>query len=73
MIQLHMKRYLISSNSKNKRDTLPFLNKIKLLSIKNVEDLQKLNELIALQNQVIEVRLQNTLGGKNYQQNVKKL
>ena len=33
-----------------------------LYSIKNKEELEKLNELVSLQNQVQEVRLQDTLG-----------
>ena len=32
-----------------------------LYSIKNIEDLGKLNELVSLQNQVQEVRLQDKL------------
>ena len=44
-----------------------------LYSIKNVEDLQKLNELISLENQVNEVRLQDWLGTQNYREDSKKL
>ena len=44
-----------------------------LYSIKNVEDLQKLNELVSLQNQVNEVRLQDRLGEQNYHEDSKKL
>ena len=44
-----------------------------LYSIKNVEDLQKLNELVSLQNQVNEVRLQDRLGVQNYHEDSKKL
>ena len=44
-----------------------------LYSIKNVEDLQKLNELVSLQNQVNEVRLQDRLGEENYHEDPKKL
>ena len=44
-----------------------------LYSIKNVEDLQKLNELVLLQNQVNEVRLQDRLGEQNYHEDSKKL
>ena len=43
-----------------------------LYSYKNVEDLQKLNELVSLQNQVQEVRLQNKLGDQNYHEDIKK-
>ena len=42
-------------------------------SIKNVEDLQNLNELVSLQNQVQEVRLQDKLGEQNYHEDSKKL
>ena len=41
-----------------------------LYSIKNEEDLEKLNEAISLQNQVKEVRLQNKLGEQNYHENI---
>ena len=43
-----------------------------LYSIKNVEDLEKLNEAISLQKQVQEVRLQNKLGDQNYHENINK-
>ena len=43
-----------------------------LYSIKNEEDLEKLNEAISLQNQVKEVRLQNKLGEQNYHENINK-
>ena len=43
-----------------------------LYSIKNVEDLQKLDEAVSLQNQVNEVRLQDRLGAQNYHENSKK-
>ena len=43
-----------------------------LYSIKNVEDLKKLNEAISLQKQVQEVRLQNRLGDQNYHENINK-
>ena len=43
-----------------------------LYSIKNVEDLQKLNDAVLLQNQVQEDRLQNKLGEQNYYEDVKK-
>ena len=44
-----------------------------LYSIKNIEDLEKLNELISLQNQVNEVRLQDKLGEQNYHHNTNKI
>ena len=44
-----------------------------LYSIKNVEDLQKLNDLVSLENQVNEVRLQDWLGTQNYHEDSKKL
>ena len=44
-----------------------------IFPIKNVEDLQKLNEAISLQNQVHEVRLQDKLGEQNYHEDSKKL
>ena len=44
-----------------------------LYSIKKMEDLQKLKELISLQNQLSEVRLQDNLGEQNYHQNTTKL
>ena len=44
-----------------------------LYSIKNVEDLEKLNEAISLQKQVQEVRLQNKLGDQNYHENINKI
>ena len=37
-----------------------------LYSIKNREDLEKLNELTSLQNQVKTVRLQEKLGKQNF-------
>ena len=43
-----------------------------LYSIENVEDLQKLNELVSLQTQVNEVRLQDKLGEQNYHEDSKK-
>ena len=42
-----------------------------LYSIKNVEDLEKLNEAISLQKQVQEIRLQNKLGDENYHEDIK--
>ena len=44
-----------------------------LYSIKNVEDLQKLDEAVSLQNQVNEVRLQDRLGAQNYHEDSKKI
>ena len=41
-----------------------------LYSIKNVEDLEKLNEAISLQKQVQEARLQNKLGDQNYHEKI---
>ena len=43
-----------------------------LYSIKNVEDLQKLNEAVSLQNQVQEVKLQDKLGEQNCHEDSKK-
>ena len=43
-----------------------------LYSIKNVEDLEKLNEAISLQKQVQEIRLQNKLRDQNYHEDIKK-
>ena len=39
----------------------------------NVEDLQKLNELVSLESQVKAVRLQDNPGEQNYHQNTKNL
>ena len=44
-----------------------------LYSIKNVEDLEKLDEAVSLQKQVQEVRLQNRLGDQNYDEDINKL
>ena len=44
-----------------------------LYSIRNIEELEKLNKLISLQKQVDEVRLQDKLREQNYHQNTKKL
>ena len=44
-----------------------------LFPIKNIEYLKDLNEAVSLQNQVQEVRLQNTLGDQNYHEDQKKL
>ena len=38
-----------------------------LYSTRNIEDLQKLNELASLQNQVQEARLQDELGEQKYE------
>ena len=43
-----------------------------LYSIKNIEDLEKINEAISLQKQVQEVRLQNKLGDQNYHEDINK-
>ena len=43
-----------------------------LFPINNREDLQNLNELVSLQNQVNEVRLQDKLGEQNYHEDSKK-
>ena len=53
-------------------DTLIFFIRLMLYSIKNLEDLEKLKELLALQNQVQEVRLQDNLVKQNYQENTHK-
>ena len=44
-----------------------------LYSIKNIEDLEKLEEAISLQKQVQEIRLQNKLGDQNYHEDIKKI
>ena len=44
-----------------------------LFSIENGDDLKNLNELVSLQNQVNEVRLQDKLGKQNFHENIKKL
>ena len=44
-----------------------------LYSIKNRDDLEKLNELISLQNQVKALRLQYKLGKQNFPEDLKKL
>ena len=43
-----------------------------LFPFRNVEDLQKLNEAISLQNQIQEVRLRNNLGNQNYHEDIHK-
>ena len=44
-----------------------------MYSIKNIEDLKDLNELVSLQGQVKAVRLQDKLGEQNYHQKSEKL
>ena len=44
-----------------------------LFPIKNVEDLQNLNELVSLQNQVKVVKLQDKLGEQNFHEDMKKV
>ena len=44
-----------------------------LFPIKNREDLEKLNELVSLQNQVKTVRLQDILGEQNFHEDMKKV
>ena len=44
-----------------------------LFPIKNREDLEKLNELVALQNQVEAVRLQDKSGKQNFHEDMKKV
>ena len=44
-----------------------------IFPVKNKEDLQKLNELVSLQNQVNEVRLQDRHGKQNFHEDMKKL
>ena len=44
-----------------------------LFPIKNREDLEKLNELVSLQNQVKTVRLQDKLGEQNFHEDLKKV
>ena len=44
-----------------------------LYSIKNRKDLEKLNELVSLQNQVQQVRLQDKLGKQNFHEDMKKV
>ena len=42
-----------------------------LYSIKDREDLEKLNELVSLEDQVKTVRLQDKLGKQNFHEDVK--
>ena len=44
-----------------------------MFPIRNVEDLQTLNEAVSLQNQVKAVRLRDKLGEQNYHEDAKKL
>ena len=44
-----------------------------MFPIRNVEDLQNLNEAVPLQNQVEAVRLQDKLGEQNYHEDAKKI
>ena len=44
-----------------------------LYSIKNIEELEKLNELASLQDQVKVVRLQDKLGKQNFHEDMKKV
>ena len=44
-----------------------------LYPIGNVEDLQKLNELVSLENQVKVVRLQDNLGKQNFHEDMRKV
>ena len=41
--------------------------------IKNIEDLQKLDEAVSLQNQVKFVRLQDKLGKQNFHEDMKEV
>ena len=44
-----------------------------LYSIKNREDLERLNELVSLETQVKTVRLQDKLGKQNFHEDMKKV
>ena len=44
-----------------------------LFPIRNVEDLENLNELVSLQNQVKVVKLQDKLGEQNFHKDLKKV
>ena len=44
-----------------------------LFPIRNVEDLENLNELVSLQNQVKVVKLQDKLGEQNFHEDLKKV
>ena len=41
--------------------------------MKNIEELEKLNELVPLQTQVQEVRLQDQLGKQNFHEDMKEV
>ena len=43
-----------------------------LYSIKDREDLEKINELVSLENQVKAVKLQDKLGKQNFHENFEK-
>ena len=44
-----------------------------LYLIKNGDDLEKLNELVSLQNQIGELRLQDKIGKENLHEHMKKV
>ena len=44
-----------------------------MYSIKNIADLENLNELVSLQDQVKAVRLQDKLGKRNFHEDMKKV
>ena len=44
-----------------------------LFPIRNLEDLQNLNEAVSLQNQVKDVRLQDKLGKQNFHEDMTKV
>ena len=44
-----------------------------MFPIRNVEDLQKLNESVSLQNQVKSVRLQDKLGKQNFHEGMEEV
>ena len=44
-----------------------------MYAIKNVDDLDKLNELVSLENQVKTVKLQHKLGKQNFLEDMKKV
>ena len=50
-----------------------FSRKQILISIKNVEELQKLNKLVSLKNQTEAVRLQANLGKQNFHEDMGKV
>ena len=55
------------------RASFCFHDCLMMYSINNTEDLEKLNGLIALQNQVKSLRLQGGLGKQNFFEDMKKL